>query len=280
MLADSPHVAWIGATSFKAGESVSAVMARADAMLQTTESLRGGWRLADIGEGPRLPNVADWRGLIEVALSTGRIDLAFRDVSKQDGTLFHRQGEARITLPDGRVFESTELVAFACRVGRTVEVDLRTIELALDHIERTGVPVAVGVSPESVRRPSFRARLEGLLSSKRTIAADLWLEIHEDVLEDPPAMLTALARAVNWTGAHIGIGELHSQVARVSGLRAQGLEYAKLSRSVCHDMASNPSSGRFVAVCSRIAQAEGLLLVADELLAETENAQRLACEAA
>jgi len=280
MLADSPHVAWIGATSFRPGESVSAVMARADAMLQSTESLRGGWRMADTGDGPRLPSVGQWRGLIEEALATGRIGLAFREVLKHDGTLFHRQGEAQITLPDGSVFDAPDLLAFACRVGRTVEVDVRAIELALDHIERAGVPVAVEISPESVRRPSFRARLEGLLGSKRAAASDLWLEVREDILEDPPAMLTAWARAANACGAHVGIGRLHAQVARMSGLRMLGLEYVKLSPSVCHDMASNPASGRFVDVCSRIAQAEDVLLFADVLLDRAKPARSAAFEPA
>ena len=280
MLADSPHVAWIGATSFGPGESVSAVMARADAMLQSTESLRGGWRLADTGDGPRLPNVAQWRGLIEVALSTGRIGLAFREVLNQDGTLFHRQGEAQITLPDGCVFDAPDLLGFACRVGRTAEVDLRTIELALDHIERSGVPVAVEISPESVRRPSFRVRLEQLIGAKRAFAADLWLEVHEDILEDPPAMLTALACAANSCGVHVGVGRLHAHVARMSGLRTIGLQYVKLSPSVCHDMASNPASRRFVDVCSSIAQAEDLLLFANVLLARTEPARSAALEPA
>jgi EAL domain-containing protein (putative c-di-GMP-specific phosphodiesterase class I)/GGDEF domain-containing protein len=280
MLADSPHVAWIGATSFRPGESVSAVMARADSMLQSTESLRSGWRMADTGDGPQVPNVAQWRGLIEVALSTGRIGLVFREVLKHDGTLFHRQGEAQITLPDGSVFDASDLGAFACRVGRTVEVDLRAIELALEHIERAGVPVAVGISPESVRRPSFRTRLEGLLYSKRAFAADLWLEIREDILEDPPAMLTALARTASSCGAHVGIDRLHLHVARMSGLRTLGLEYVKLSPSVCHDMASNPASSRFVDVCLRIAQAEDLLLFANVLLAETQPAHSVALDPA
>ncbi len=280
MLADSPHVAWIGATSFRPGESVSAVMARADAMLQSTEFLRGGWRMADTGDDRRLPNVAQWRGLIEVALSTGRIGLAFREVLKHDGTSLHLQGEAQITLPDESVFGASDLVAFACRVGRTVDVDLRSIELALDHIERAGVPVAVEISPESVRRPSFRARLEDLLGSKRAVASDLWLEVREDILEDSPAMLTALARAATACGAHVGISRLHAQVARMSGLRALGLEYVKLSPSVCHDMASNPASGRFVDVCSRIAQAEDVLLFANVLLDTTQPARSTAFEAA
>ena len=130
--------------------------------------------------------------------------------------------------------------------------------------------MAVDISPESVRRPSFRARLEGLLCSKQAIAANLWLGIQEDILEDPPAMLTALARAGGSCGAHIGIHGLHSQVARMSGLRSLGLEYVKLSPSVCHDMASNSASTRFVGVCARIAQAEGLLLFANGLVADNE----------
>ncbi len=239
-VADRPHVAWLGATTFTRGEPLPDVMSRADAMVQSSESQKLPYRLTNAMESDHAVPTVQWRMHIERALDTGMVSLAYFPVLCADGSVLHREAVVRLTLADGAVMTGTRVVPPALRTGRIMDLDLRVIELAL--VELTNHPeasdVAVNVSPQSLARPLFVERLRHVLAQAGKVAARLWIEVDEAVLDNDAADLNALATLLNSHRTRLGLDHFKSQWAQVFDLPARGVSFVKLDPSLCHGMAA------------------------------------------
>ena len=237
-VADRPHVAWLGATTFTAGEPVSDVMSRADAMVQSCEAQKVSYRLTNAMESEHAVPTAQWRMLIERALDTGMVALAYFPVLAADGSLLHREAVMRLTLADGAVMTGAKVVPPALRTGRIMDLDLRVIELALHEL--TAHPavsdVAVKVSAQSLARPLFLERLRSVLTASQAVAHRLWMEVDEAVLENAPDDLDALVAVLQAFGVRFGIAHFQSQWTQAFQLPTRGVSFIKFDASLCQGM--------------------------------------------
>jgi predicted signal transduction protein with EAL and GGDEF domain len=249
-VADRPHVAWIGATSFSRGEPVSDVMSRADAMVQSSESQKLPFRLTNAMESDHAIPTAQWRLLIERALDTGLVSLAYFPVLTCDGHVLHREAVVRVTLADGAVMTGARVVPPALRTGRIMDLDLRVIELAL--VELAAHPQAsdlsVNVSPQSLARPLFVERLRAVLANAPAVASRLWIEVDEAILGHVPEDLDALLSLTKPFGMRVGLDHFQSQWTQAFQLPARGVSFIKLDAGLCVGLAARggglPSRGR------------------------------------
>ena len=244
-VADRPHVAWMGATSFTRGEPVSDVMSRADAMVQSSEAERLPYRLTNATESDHAIPTAQWRMHIERALDTGQVRLEYFPVLAADGVLLHREAVVRLTLADGAVMTGAKVVPPALRTGRIMDLDLRVIELALHELAAHPdvSDVAVNVSPQSLARPMFLERLRAVLDASAAAAPRLWIEVHESVLDNPPEDLNAFAAMLNRFGVRLGLDHFQSQWTNAFELPLRGVSFIKLDTSLCQGMATRAALG-------------------------------------
>ena len=243
-VADKPHVAWMGATSFTRGEPVSDVMSRADAMVQSSELQKVPYCLTNSTESEHAIPTAQWRMHIERALDTGMVGLAYFPVLAADGSLLHREAVVRLTLADGAVMTGAKVVPPALRTGRIMDLDLRVIELALHEL--TAQPdvsdVAVKVSAQSLARPLFFERLRSVLTASQAAAHRLWIEVDEAVLENAPDDLDALVLVLRDFGVRVGIAHFQSQWTQAFQLPHRGVSFIKFDASLCQGMPTRASS--------------------------------------
>ncbi len=239
-VADRPHVAWLGATTFTRGEPLPDVMSRADAMVQSSESQQLPYRLTSAMESDHAIPTAQWRMHIERALDTGLVSLAYFPVLCADGRVLHREAVVRLTLADGAVMNGARVVPPALRTGRIMDLDLRVIELALLELKThpDASDVAVNVSPQSLARPLFVERLRTVLAQSGKAAARLWIEVDELILDSGSDELTALAALANAHGTRVGLDHFQSQWARAFALPEHGVSFIKLDPSLCQGMAT------------------------------------------
>jgi EAL domain-containing protein (putative c-di-GMP-specific phosphodiesterase class I) len=239
-VADRPHVAWLGATTFTRGEPLPDVMSRADAMVQSSESQQVPYRLTNAMESDHAIPTAQWRVHIERALDTGLVSLAFFPVLCADGSVLHREAVVRVTLADGAVMNGARVVPPALRTGRIMDLDLRVVELALVELKAhpEASDVAVNVSPQSLARPMFVERLRAVLTQAGSVASRLWIEVDELILENGVDELTTLAALLNAHGTRLGLDHFQSQWAQVFELPERGISFVKLDASLCQGMAA------------------------------------------
>lgn len=272
LLTDRPQTAWVGATTYAGGDDAEQVMSRADAMLQACERVRAPWKLTTAAHPLHSLATSEWRTLIESALDTGRITLQPFDVMAPDLGLLHHEAMVRLQLPDGRTLAGEDIVPPATRTGRTVDIDLRVVDLALAFIAEHGMPVAVNVSPHSAGRPSFVSRLAALLDAAGDDAALLSLELDEAVLIDGRDDLQHLAAVLAPHGTQLGIDHFQDRLTDLPGLGAMRLHYVKLDAGCLRRLHGGAGGRRFVELCRAICRAEGLRVIACGVDTETDFA--------
>lgn len=264
-LADREDVAWLGATGFAAQEEVSQVLARADTMVQASETQRQPFCYTAAAEPTQSFSVAQWRVHIEQALETGQVGLALRPVVGAAGQVVHREASLRLTLVDGTVLNDTQVMPPAARTGRTADLDLRLIELALLALDDDPGSIAVNLAPQSVQRPIFLQRLRVLLQAAGAKAARLLLEVHEAALDSHRQDLLELMRCVAPFGTRVGLDHVGRRVVEATGLAASGLRFLKIAPAIYAGAHADPQRRRTARALRSLMDAPGCELIATGL---------------
>ena len=261
-IADSRHVAWLGASTFVAKEALSQVLVRVDAMLQACESQRQPWRLSTASAPDPIYASTQWRFFIDRALESGMVSLQYYPVLGRDGGLLHQEASLRMSLPDGSVVAGASVIPAVERAGRTLDVDLRVIELVLLELQAGDGRIAVNVAPQSVVRPTFLDRLGVLLAAAPAAASRLLLELHERVLEHDAEALEALAAVLKPYGTRLGIDHFARELPRTFDLPAHGVSFLKLDGALCDGIADSPQRGRVARVVRSMIEGGGCDIIA------------------
>ncbi len=271
--------AWVGATRYRPGELLPLVMARADSMLQACEANQAALRFTSASNA--LPSIAagDWRSILEQALDTGRVSLRLSAVRRPGGELVHRHATVQLTLPSAKVLGRAEIVPPAIRNARTIDIDLRVIELALEHIARTGEPVAVEVCLATLERPIFLNRLQEVLGRAGAHAAQLWIEVDESVLQLHADKLACLARTAASANARLGLKDVRSNLHLLAGTGRLPLHYVKLHPQLSEASDLQPGLRRLAEIALEVSRAEGLMVIAPAV-ADSDDRSSTAAELA
>jgi len=264
-ISESWDVAWIGASSYKFEEPVSDVLTRADAMVMAAETRRERYCVTSAAEPLHLIAVAQWRVMIETALDTGHVQLAYFPVQGRGATLLHREAMLRLRGPDGALLPAFAFIPPAIRTGRVVDLDLRAVELALAELACSDGDVAVNVSSHSIRRPIFLRRIKEMLDGAGGAASRLWIEVDETGLTESLDELQRLGAALRSFGCRLGIEHFGRQFATLPRLGRLGVNYLKLGREYGVGVHAQAGQQAFVRAIVGVAGAMDIEVIAEGL---------------
>ena len=264
-VSDTMNVAWIGATTFRQGESLSEVMVRVDAMVMAAEARREPFAVTSPTQPLHFIAVAQWRVMIENALETGRVHLDFFPVVDTDMSPVHWEGVMRLLSPDGTVLHGSTFVPPAIRTARIVDIDLRAVELGLARIDASEHSVAVNIAPQSIRRPYFVQRVEALLVAAGPRARRLWIEVSEWGLMEHASDLESFSNTVRRHGVKIGIDHFGIAFSALPTLHHLHIDYVKLDARFCNGAASDLGKQQYAKLVVELASALGIDVLAQGL---------------
>lgn len=270
-LCDGPYLSWMGATVFRQGETLPAVLMRVDAMLMQAEAHQEPVSLSAAEAAPYMIAVAQWRVLLETALDTGRVELALFPVCNALGELIHHEAMARLVDANGRWLDAAEIVPPAIRNGRISDLDLRVIELALVALGPTKGRLAVNVAAQSLRRPVFLRRLGDLLQRYSEAAPRLALEVDERGF-DATTLSSALAlrRTVQPFGCHLGIDQFGISLSMLTMVSSVHVDYVKLAPALLIDFQRNPRKQAFLVQLAELGRRVGVQVLANGVKLATD----------
>ena len=264
-ISESWNVAWLGASTYKFEEPFSDVLTRSDAMVMAAETRREPYCITTPAEPLHLITVAQWRGLIETALDTGHVQLAFFPVQGREADLLHREALLRLRSPDGTLMPAAAFIPPAIRTGRVTDLDLRAVELALAELARSPGDVAVNVSPHSILRPIFQRRVEEMLQGAGAAASRLWIEVDELGLSESLDELQRFALSMKTLGCKVGIDHFGSRIFALPRLGRMGIGYIKLDREYGVGVHDQPGQRAFVRAIVEVSAAMGVKVIAEGL---------------
>lgn len=238
---EGADVAWIGATGYLQGESVSDVLARVDNMLLYAQGRQEPVCFAPPTARPALVTVAQWRMVIEQALDTGHLRLSTQPVQDIDGRTLHLAAELQLLLPDGTVLGAEEVLPPAVRSGRVGDLEIKLVEMVLGRIRSEGQEIAVRLSLASVLRPIFLRQLGELLDRQTDALPLLRIELPEPASDGAElGGLQALARVLEGRPCQLGVAHFGLQASLLSVLSTGGVRYVKLAP----ELLSQPDDAR------------------------------------
>ncbi len=243
LLADMDGAAVVISTvNWRHGDTVAAVMTRADAALARAEA-RGDFVLEQQDQ-PLAPDLLGgedaWRRNIEAALSLHRTQLVQFPVVDRLGALLHHECPLRIQLDGHGAYQpAAHWLPYAIRTQLTPHTDEVAVTLALDAIAADGQARGINISPLSLLDAGFVPRLRSRIAKAGTVAQRLWIEVDETAVYSSAAAVVELCAQLRPLGVHLGLEHAGERVAAVAHLLEAGLDFIKLDASVVRDVAGD-----------------------------------------
>jgi predicted signal transduction protein with EAL and GGDEF domain len=238
-LSDVSPTAWVGGAAFEHGETVSQVLARVDSMVMQSQDGLGKVAVLPAGRRMAITAVAQWRHVIETALTTGHLALPLQNVFDAQGQVTHQHGSLQLILPDGTRLARAAFMPAAIRCGRSAELELKAVEIALASLMPTSAVISLEMSPQSALRPMFIRRLGELLGHSPACAARVVLELAD--MRDTRTLLRALealGHVARETGCALGLREFGVGQTALPLLASYRLRHVQLSARLDADQTS------------------------------------------
>ena len=272
-LTDMAQPAALGASRYCQGESLSDVLARADSALGIAIAGRR-FEIVDATPDRSLNlGVGQWRSVIESALDAGRVSLNMLQVVNARGTALHHEAQPLLTALDGRQVTAAQLLPAAIRCGRSIDIGVRAIELALGALANLDGPVSVGVAAQCLEHPVFLRRLQALLALHPVVAPRLVLEVQmNDASSRSLRSVSNFAKAVTELGCSLALGELGTQVELLAILDQVRVRHVRLAQRAVVGLARQSHRRVFVKLICELGTREGFAVVGPEGITAEDQA--------
>jgi EAL domain-containing protein (putative c-di-GMP-specific phosphodiesterase class I) len=263
-LTDGVQVAWTGGSTYKRGEVFSDVLTRVDTMVMAAEARQESVRVTEPSARQHVLAMAQWRVVIETALDTGHLELGFEPVLDARGQLIYRAARLFLLDPSGVRLDDDDFVPAAVRCGRSADVDLKAVDLALAELARSPGSVAVRVTPQSVVRPHFRRQLGELLAAHPQQAPRLCLQVRP-LGTGATGAVELLSRAVVPHGCAVGVEQVGLLLGALPLLGSTGVRYLTLAPEVAAAAVSNPRLQALVQLLAQWGERTAVQILATEV---------------
>ncbi len=261
----------VGGCLFKAGESASAVLSRADGALAMSESQDRLHIDAGLDEdNQNLPsNLANWRAALESALKPENLMLCQYPVISSKGTLLHYEAPAQLRiaqdwLPAGR------FVPWAARLALMTQLDQLVFDNAVDTIVRDKLALSINLSLDAICNHEFQDHMIQRLREPGVKAGKLLLDINEfDAIHHQPEFRT-FCLALKPLGCKIGLKHVGPNFSKIAELHDVGLDYLKVDTTVTRDIDKDPGNQAFLRGVCVVAHAIGVKAIAGGVSSQAE----------
>lgn len=265
----------MGLGYYQQGESIAQIMMRVDACLAQSELEQ---KLVSDLE-PQSTQACQHYGLLawkqglsealstEQALSLGQF--AVRDAQQR---LLHTECPMRMKV-FGEIQKAGVIFPWITRLHWQDKVDLAVLQKAVTQLKQTREPLCINLSVESLHSAHFREGvLEQLLQLDVSLSGLLWLDIPERGVYQHLEAFRSFCLSIKPFSCKIGLEHAGEHFSRIAELNDLGLDYYKLDASFVRDIDQNSNNESFVQGVVTLAHAIGLLVIAEGVSSDDEQA--------
>ena len=272
---EGDNTAWLGWCRFQEGESMDAVMARADMALAAAEAdVADGVRQAEHARHIHLPrSTTQWQTFIQQAIAQRNLRLAFSAFNGLDGQLLIQ--EATLMLPtmrgDGTGHASWlnagQFMPVAQRLLRSAELDLASLQIALKTLAThpEWPALALQVNAASIAIPGFVASAVAQLDAHRAVTPRLIFQVSESGAVAHTEALKGFCQAIYPRQCRLGISHYGSRASVVTPLSELGVSYLLLDARMFMDLQPLSASTDYLRGVCTLARNMGWQVLAQEV---------------
>lgn len=254
----------LGVARYVHGEAAGALLARLDGAIAIAATCRiSAWQAAQPSALLPSRNADEWRALIHDSVQGGHVQLAEFPVLGRGDSLLHLECPLRLTASDGQCLSGGQVIPMAARLGVTIDVDRRVLELALLRIRRDQMQVAVNVSIESFAKSTMIDDLAGVLCQEPALAKCLWLEVSEQGVFANVDLFREMALKLRPLGCQIGIEHLSGRFSEIGKVCDFGVDYLKVDGALIRGAADQHGTREFLAGLCSVAHKMDMIVIAE-----------------
>jgi EAL domain-containing protein (putative c-di-GMP-specific phosphodiesterase class I) len=179
----------------------------------------------------------------------------------------------RLKTNSGELREAGQFLPSAVRQGRTAEIDLIALDLALAFADVRHCDVAINVSPRSLAQEDFFEKFRQRLAQAQHLTRRLWVEVSERGLDlsSDLGVLQQLAELLEQYDAHLGIEHFGGHFSSIwPQLYALKIHYVKLDGSFVGGIDLHPGNQRFVKAVVEMTHRMGIDVIAERVSTREE----------
>jgi len=277
------ELAHTGIALFHDSSSISEIMADADAALSSASHLGGNSFVIQSKKSEALGNIA-WKQLIEQAIHSHSIHLLAQPVLGLQQQVLYSELLIRIHDQSGNEVAPGVFASMADRLALNVTLDQFVIGNATDLIEAqkgTLSPLAVNLSPHSIKDPSFNSWLNQHYLQHGGLDGYLLFEISEHGLLQNIEQAKAFITLVHAHRGKVVMEHFGTRLSSFQTLRQLKVDYIKLSGSYTRDITNNSENRFFLQTVTDIAHGLDIEIIAEQIetAADAEAMQALGINA-
>lgn len=263
----------MGVALYSHGDSLGDMLARVDGALAQAEQSETDVPVIAAAGRVQAPDLASWRGLLEVTFAAGGFRLARFPVKDAKGGLLHEECPLRMQVAD-EWQPAGVVMPWLARLGWLPRFDAAALDLILAALAAESGPLCLNLSAEAIADATFRRDLVQRLRAVPALAAKLWIDIPEAGALREQAALRELCIALTPLGCRIGLEHAGRNFARIGELHDLGLSYLKVGAALVRGIDDNPGNQAFLRGLAMVCHAIGLIAIA-EGVANGEEADTL-----
>jgi len=177
--------------------------------------------------------------------------------------LRHYQDEKTVTSP-------LDILTFAAFNDVTQDLDIYVVELLCRNFHRLFGPdgntvdtLTINISGPSFVRPHFAEAVIAIVKKHNVPFDKLVLEVTEDVANTAKEQAISTMKAFRKAGFQLALDDIGTGSSNFRTLHEFPVDYFKIDRSYCEEIADNPSVKTFVQLVIDIGQAHGKPVIAE-----------------
>jgi diguanylate cyclase (GGDEF)-like protein len=260
----------VGIALSRPGDTAATLLRRASAALAEAKSQEGA-PVSLIDADAERATARDDRLEVDLrrALDAGDIDVLFQpQVAIADGRIVGVEALARWNHPDLGPLGAGTLFSVAERSDYLVQlsdhVQRKALAIAAQWPARLGhLRVAVNITAQDIVRPGFASQFLSLVKASGVDVSRVTVEVTESgLIEDLPGA-AALLGELRRGGLRIAIDDFGTGYSSLAYLKALPLDYLKLDKGLCEDIAGNARDRVVVRSVIDMARSLGLTVIAE-----------------
>jgi diguanylate cyclase (GGDEF)-like protein len=270
------------AVSPEHGETVDALMQRADVAMYVAKDSRAGFELYSADRDRHSPRRLALLGDLRRALDDGSLVLHYQPkADMRTGGVRGVEALLRWNHPEHGFVSPDEFIPLAEHTGLIRPLTLFVLDRALAQCRAwndDGVPVgiAVNLSVRNLYDPSFADEVARLLARRRVPAKQLEFEITESVIMADPMRAMAVLGRLNELGVGLSLDDFGVGYSSLAYLKRLPVTEIKIDKSFVMNIAHDESDAMIVRSTIGLARSLGMRVVAEGVESEETWAKLVA----
>ena len=230
-------------TAYYADEDTSKILTRLDNGLQNAAYKETPSCIFIDAKVPTPTHVKqhDWRQYLNTALSKRLFNMQLVPVYSVQKALIHWEASLQLLDEQGSYIQASAFMPHVSRLGLSAQLDYRVVEMAIDHIKKNAIPLAIHLSASTLTNPPLMGKISALIQQNSQLSHYLSIQFSEHGVCQNIDGLRAFCQLLAPYKCKVGIEHAGQEIKHIGKVHDLGLHYVKIDQTFIQNINDTPA---------------------------------------